>query len=297
MTINLEPTNAGISATTTISLSEVITRLEALLRSPNNTSVGQQSQKKWTRGELHAVIRQVEGELFPLIWMDDYKDYSFTGNERDYLLPFFFEEIKRVEEIILGGGRPVLVQEYRHIRNPVENRIHFNNLHYNGNTMRIYYRWKQQVYPSTEVSPVTTSAMTSTSTSFTVSNPYSFPVPGHLKIENEIMRYTRIGSDGLYNLTRGMFGTVAASHDSGKTIDPVLVGPVEFPHVLLLGCELYAHVLNLQNRSNDGISLTLTNHKLLYEAYIRGKAGLLVSEPSTVTVHSPFKRRRRPLLI
>jgi len=61
-------------------------------------------------------------------------------------------------------------------------------------------------------------AITSTSTQVTLSSVVGLPAAGFVKIENEIINYSYISGNTLYNCFRGQQNTTAASHASGTAV-------------------------------------------------------------------------------
>jgi hypothetical protein len=61
-------------------------------------------------------------------------------------------------------------------------------------------------------------AITSTSTQVTLSSAVGLPAAGFVKIENEIINYSYISGNTLYNCFRGQQNTTAASHASGTAV-------------------------------------------------------------------------------
>lgn len=51
----------------------------------------------------------------------------------------------------------------------------------------------------------------------------SFPIAGYIIIDSEVMSYSGVSSDTLTGLTRGVFDTSAATHDSGAEIHTTIV--------------------------------------------------------------------------
>lgn len=230
-----------------VPFSTILTDLAVALRDTGNS--------RWTAAEMRLALRNAMEELVSRVTIEDVYEGEFVGTERDYLLPDYIEEVLHVERHVENLS-PVGIRDFSHKYSIGSNYIRFGRLQPDEAIMRITYRMKFQV-PITTVANLTGS-IDADDTTFPVATPYLYPIPGWLKLDNEVVFYSGNSASGLSGGIRGLMGTTAATHNASTTADPLIPHNAAMHRALLWGGQFYCHQMKLNDAPGSNTSLTLT---------------------------------------
>jgi hypothetical protein len=136
------------------------------------------------------------------------------------------------------------------------------------------------------------SNINSSVTSLTIAGPnVNFRTAGDLKIDDEIMSYTSRSSGTISGITRGKYGTTAASHSSGALVTDLSLGFIE--QVFHVGVGLGAAFYDLCRIIGSNPTYQ-AEYNTLRQALIRNAAeGMLMGYDSSPVIDTPSINARR----
>lgn len=296
MTVTISSTGENLQLT---SLSDLLTDLRVALDSPSGTGT------KWTDAQLQLCINRIIRELASFVWVKGVWETTSDSDDRDYQLPQYVEEIVSVTTqggetsvLSLEEGPEVPVLGRRHLRTPHSNLLKLQYLPPAGSTLRVYYRQRMQVPPQDAALDLGANIASTTATTVTISSPFSLPVPGYVRIDNEVIYYAGIDASGLTDCTRGELGTTAATHTAGSNnVLPLFPMDGRVHEVVMKGATMRAYDLRLKGAPHGDVALTVENYRNAKEEYQRarktlqgGSGGIQVPN-----LWNTRRRRRSPL--
>lgn len=264
-----------------VTLGDLAADLRVAMQSPAG------SGSRLTDQQIGLVIRRALEELSSMVWIEGQLSVTPDPADRVIVLPEYAERIVRIEWIDTTG-QPITIQSYRRTGRTIRLAERLSPL----GTLQITYLRKLPVPPETQT---LSTSITATDTSIPIPSPHLYPVPGQVKIDNEVIDYTDHSATALTGVTRGSSGTTAMTHSSGADVAYVIPLDRRVHHVVLLGAEMYAWKLRIANGPQAEISLALTNLNTVQKLYHEARKTLAGPLPST-SVSFQYRTPRRPLL-
>lgn len=191
------------------------------------------SNNTWTRQEILDAVIDAQREARGVFWQDAvYNSLQVSPSQHWYALPDYIRRINRIERVIAedialvsdsGAFRRELLYDWRHTPMAQTNRLWIGG-NFPTSELAIYYEGDLAVFQQ-EMTLTTSIISTARVIPFNSSNGYfpaaagrerieNWPVPGYLRIGDEVMYYDAVTQTSFTNVMRGMFGSGVATATS-----------------------------------------------------------------------------------
>jgi hypothetical protein len=278
------------------SFTDIRTALRTNLRAPSGTN------PLVTDAELNECIIRACSDVARFLQVQDLTTITVASNTREYELPQYVDRILKLRRpggwwqgVNLDEGAPIIIQRYDHLWNGRVNTLRLLDLHPVDITITVEYLRSMPVPPV----PLTLSGnINATVVDIPITGAANtYPVPGWVKIGSEVIYYTTLDDNELKTATRGMSGSLAASHTSGDVVDPLLPIDMRTREVVLKGAKLYALELRLQDGPASESSLLLSLVGAARQDYLDARRTVGGNLPSPIIPNVYRTRRRRGLVV
>lgn len=179
------------------------------------------SNNIYTRREILDAVILSQREARGVFWEDAvYDSLQVSPSQHNYTLPDYIRRINRVERVMSegvqsqvdsGSFRREIIYDWRHTPEARTNRLWIGG-NFSPSALAIHYEADLPIFP---IEDTLTTGVTATARIIPFSNSaspmYTWPIPGYLKIGNEIMGYEAVTLTSFTGVTRGLFGTGVAT--------------------------------------------------------------------------------------
>lgn len=267
------------------SMTDLLARVRVVMRDPNAGS------GRWTDTEIYSAITRALFEMLGSYQYRDAYETTFVNNQRDYTLPGYVDIVESVERVD-SGGYGIPLRSYSTIKTPYLSLLRFRQLQPAGFTLRLVVRRHLEVPPVPGTLAVamtdTTGTLVDISGESTV-----YPVPGYILINNEYMYYDTQTAGTLTGVTRGMFGSTAATHVISSVVDPVIAVDPQVIGAVLIGCQIYLSEMRLQDGPTQEAATLLTIINMNRPIYLEAKQSIAALKSRFPGVVPPLNKNHR----
>ena len=196
-----------------LSPSDLINRVRRERRDTAGTN------QMWSTTEILDALNDAAEESAQVFWINDiYTSLSLSPYTRDYALPAYVQRIREVKRDIrsLAPLNQTSVYQpswqdmrsWQHRPGQQSNVLKIDAIGFYAEPLEIHYERDLPVmfFQSTLATAVTATARSILYSDLTTPI-YRWPVPGYLKLDNEIVRYESATATAFEQLTRGAFGS------------------------------------------------------------------------------------------
>ena len=177
------------------------------------------TNQMWSTAEILDALNDAAEEATPFFWVNDiYTSLRMSPYTRDYGLPAYVQRIREVKRDIRSLapiGQTNIYQPswqdlraWQHRPGQQSNILKIDTPGVYAEPLEIHYERDLPVmfFQSTLATAVTATAKSILYSDLTTPI-YRWPVPGYLKLDNEIVRYESVTATAFEQLTRGAFGS------------------------------------------------------------------------------------------
>jgi hypothetical protein len=193
--------------------SDLISRVRRERRDTTGTN------QMWSTAEILDALNDAAEEAPQHFWINDiYTSLSMIPYNREYTLPGYVQRVREVKRDLsalaplastnLYQPRWQDLRSWQHRPGQQTNVLQIDTPSYGFEPLEVHYERDLPVlfFQSTLATAVTATAR-SILYSDVVTPIWKWPVPGYLKLDNEIIRYEAVSVTGFEQLTRGAFGS------------------------------------------------------------------------------------------
>jgi len=285
-----------------LTMSELKDLIRLTMRSPETEAAFERD--RWSNTEIYTAIQRACMRVAPLIKVREAFTFAFTNWERDYQLPAYVETVLSVrvrawqQAIVVEDGTEqslgwTTINDWRYMPGIQGNILHFNRLYGDLTDAEVTFLRPMQVPPI----PVSLGGnIDGDDTEVLVAVPSAFPVPGMVKLDDEVIWYGELSSGGLTSTYRALFSTLAAAHTTADVVDPII--PVEQGKGLIalqMAAEVELLNMRLNDAGNADTSRTLAQLQAKQQDLLRLERQLVGSHPpgTLSNLHDYRPRRKR----